>query len=135
MDQNLMHAPQSPLEKVQEQFENWRKNRKKRRPIPKSLWDSAIKLHGDYSIQQITKALRLNYTDFKKKIPRTKTSETIIESPPAFIDVDLSQYIPHAPEYSIELENTKGSKMKISMKGQGIIDVLDSINYFWKHCK
>ena len=104
MDQNLLPAPQSPLERVQKQFEDWRKSRKKRRPIPKSLWDSAIKLHGDYSIHQITKALRLNYTDFKNKIFKIKkTPKAITESPPSFIEMDLNQCLLQT-EYSIELD-------------------------------
>lgn len=54
------------MEELRNQFETWRKTRQQRAPIPDALWRAAVSLSKDYSILQISKALRLNYNDLKK---------------------------------------------------------------------
>jgi hypothetical protein len=64
----------------------WRETRRSRKPIPKKLWEAAAALCDDYTINQISKALRLNHTVLKKHIQSIKSgylSETV--SQPTFI--------------------------------------------------
>jgi hypothetical protein len=104
---------QSQMKKVQQQFENWRKNRKsKRNPIPEYLWGAATRLDGEYSICEIAKALRLEYRKLKCKILEAREKKT--ESAPAFIQLNIPEPHPRQTEWSIEMENTDGTKMKIS---------------------
>ena len=104
---------QSQMKKVQQQFENWRKNRRsKRSPIPEYLWESAVGLHGEYSIYEIAKTLRLDYSKLKCKILNVPKKMT--ESTPAFIQLDIPGPQPGQNEWSIEMENMDGTKMKIS---------------------
>ncbi|MBU0545676.1 hypothetical protein KKA13_00265 [Patescibacteria group bacterium] len=113
---------QSQMKKVQQQLENWRKNRKsKRTPIPDSLWEAAIGLHGEYSTYEIVKALRLNSRKLKCKI--LNASEKKAESTPAFIQLDIPGPQPRQSEWSIEMENVDGAKMKISGTGSEMPDI------------
>jgi len=104
---------QSQMKKVRQQFENWRKNRRSRRsPIPEYLWEAAVGLHDEYSTYEIAKALRLNSGKLKCKI--LNAPEKKAESTPAFIQLDMPGPQPRQNEWSIEMENVDGAKMKIS---------------------
>lgn len=113
---------QSQIKKVQQQFKNWRKNRKsKRSPIPENLWEAAIGLHGEYSTYEIAKALRLNSRKLKSKI--LNSPEKKAESTPAFIQFDIPEPQPGQSEWLIEMENVDGAKMKISGTGSEMPDI------------
>lgn len=68
MKQKVKTGCQSRLNDVKQAFSEWRKKRKHRTPIPPVLWDAAVNLSREYSINQISKALHVNYTAFKKAI-------------------------------------------------------------------
>ena len=120
------------LKKVQAKFESWRKTRKSCGPIPESLWDAAISLAGSYSVHQISKGLRLNHTAVKDRveisrniIPEEGPQTTFVELPP------LNQPMP-IEEFSLDLENKAGAKMKIHVKGHTDIDLLALTQTFWR---
>ena len=120
------------LKKVQGQFSNWRKTRKSRGPIPEALWDAAISLAGSYSLHQISKGLRLNLTALKDRveisrnvIPEEAPQTTFVELPP------LHQPMP-IEEFSLNLANKAGAKMKIHVKGHTDIDLLGLTQTFWR---
>jgi len=120
------------LKKVQAKFESWRKTRKSCGPIPESLWDAAISLTGSYSVHQISKGLRLNHTAVKDRveisrniIPGEAPQTTFVELPP------LNQPMP-IEEFSLDLENKAGAKMKIHVKGHTDIDLLALTQTFWR---
>ena len=57
------------LDSVKYQFKIWRETRKKRNEkIPDELILSAGKLIGSYSLNEISKSLRMNQHDFKKRL-------------------------------------------------------------------
>ena len=122
----------SPLESVQYQFEKWRETRKKRRePIPENLWAAATGLYNQYSINQISRALHLNYMDLKKRIPGQKSgSKKKRLSSPFFVELDWQDNFP-ASECVIEMENGSGSKMRMSFKGRADLDLLELGKAFW----
>ncbi len=123
---------QKPIpKKVQAQFAAWRKIRKSRGPIPETLWDAAISLAGSYSIHQISKELRLNYTALKDRvkasrnaIPKKAPQATFVELPPLIQPVPIE-------EFSLDLENEVGAKMRIHVKGHTGIDLLVLTQTFW----
>jgi len=66
-------ANESPtLEQIQQQFELWRQTREKRCLIPEKLWQAAELLYPEYFLYHISKILRLNYTDLKRRIGEHK---------------------------------------------------------------
>ncbi len=123
---------QKPIpKKVRGQFAAWRKTRKNRGPIPGALWDAALSLAGAYSIHQISKELRLNYTALKDRveashnlIPDKAPQATFVELPA------LNQPMP-IEEFSLDLENEAGAKMRIHVKGHTGIDLLALTQNFW----
>jgi len=113
---------QSQMKKVQEQLENWRKNKSSRgSTTPKHLWEAAVKLHGEYSVYEIARDLRLGYNKLKSLI--SEASKTKTESTPAFIQIEIPAPQSKQNEWTIEMENVDGSKMKISGSGLQMLDV------------
>ena len=152
--ENITALP-SPLESIRYQFEQWRKSRKNRRErIPENLWSAAVRLRDQYSVNQISRTLRLNYTDLMKRIPTSlqsclsktaRSQGTHREkrkaytkrnrlSPAAFIEVDWQKGFPSS-ECIIEMEDTYGSKMRMSFKGHANLDLLELGKTFWSKGK
>jgi hypothetical protein len=129
-DNTVTTQTQPPIEHVRQKFETWRKSRDKRRPIPNALWDAAIQLHGEYGICQISKALRLNYSDLKRRI--LTASEKKADPSPAFIQFDFARQTAQS-EWSVELENKDGTKLKISAKSSSLPDVMQLSHNFLRN--
>jgi hypothetical protein len=64
------------IQKTVEQFNQWRRTKKHREPIPPDLWKAAAKLSHDYSTTYIAKVLRLNYGDLKAHIEKLRSNQT-----------------------------------------------------------
>jgi len=120
-----------PLEQVQEQFEHWRRSRGKRGAIPDALWQAAIMLFPDYGLHRISKALRLNYTDLKHRVNACQsTCEQSDVSTAGFIELGLSDAMRPA-ECIIEMADQKGASMRMYLKGEAGIDLLELGKAFW----
>jgi hypothetical protein len=132
MKQEILSTTNRPsLEEVTNQFQNWRKTRKKRTAIPKELWQAAIDLSRDYPINIISKTLGLSYTDLKRRIKasgelRADNQNNVI---PHFVEFDLSTAV--SMECIVEMENPKGNRMKIHFKGCICSNLLELAKAFW----
>ncbi len=123
-------SKEKQLEAVQTQFSDWRKNRKGRRDrIPESLWDAAASLADGFSVNELSKTLRLNHSSLKERVetlqngpPEEPCLTTFIEFPPLNSPADST-------EVSLELEKA-GAIMKVHAKGH--IDVLSLVQTFWR---
>jgi len=125
-------ANESPaLEQVQQQFKYWRSTRGKRCPIPGELWRAAESLYPEYSLYHICKALGLNYTDLKGRVQQKQTVFTPSTiSSAQFIELGLGDRLP-AAECLVEMQNSKGAKMRMHFKGNAGLDLLELSKIFW----
>jgi hypothetical protein len=62
-------APDFTLDELSERIETWRQTRKKRRPMPEYLWQTAASLSKKLSIQQVSKGFWHNAP--KRGIPES----------------------------------------------------------------
>ena len=108
---------QPTLEAVQELFDRWREDKGGRDPIPEALWEAAVLLSTKYSINTISKQLRLNYNDLRARAKGHVPDST------AFIEfAGLSSV-----HYTIEMERP-GERMKIT----GNCNVVELVREFWR---
>jgi hypothetical protein len=125
-------ANESPaMKQVQQQFEYWRRTRKKRCAIPGKLWRAAESLYPEHSLYHISKALRLNYLDLKGRIDGKQ-----IDSIPSTINaaefIELKLDSPMQPsECFVEMEDSFGAKMRMHFKGGAGLDLLELGRMFW----
>ncbi|MFL7867416.1 MAG: hypothetical protein AB8I58_01245 [Anaerolineales bacterium] len=124
------------LESVRQQFERWRETKKSpRESIPEHLWEAASKLHSKYPLSRISKALRLNHTDLKKRTSGQKANRRAKKkSWPLFVELDRVDSFT-ASECMVEMEDAFGSKMRMRFKGKADLDLLELCRAFWKRGK
>jgi len=120
------------IEQVRNRFEVWRRGHAGRRPFPQELWSEAARLAQEYGVYRIAKALRLSYDSLKHHVPasaaraakRKKTAAKFVELLPWSSDL--------LPECSLELENARGAKMKIQLKGAAMGELSNVTRLFWR---
>lgn len=107
------------MKKVKSEFEKWRKKKKsKSEAIPENLWEAAINLHGEYKVSEISKELSLAGGTLRKRILETKEKKTT--QVPTFIELEILKPEQKHTNWSIEMENTNGEKLKINGNGLAI---------------
>lgn len=125
------------LEKVQEQFFEWRKHRKFGVRIPESLWSQALSLCDTYSVGKITRSLGLSWEGFQKRLCKSrglpyqpkKSKCKFSASPPPFIELKVSEPKLCNPSPStlspclIELANPAGCSLRIYASAVSLLDI------------
>ena len=119
------------LETARTQFENWRSGKKSpREPIPRNLWETAIELSYKYSINKVSKCLRLNFTDLKKRIYGKEYRSVTQRQPEMFIELPWEKAGVQS-ECIIEMQDQSGCRMKMCFRGETRLDLLELGKSFW----
>ena len=119
------------LQQLNGRFEDWRRTRRARSPIPEPLWAAAAQLARSHGVCQTAQVLRLEYKKLKqlsdgeasgKSVRRRRAPATFMElvSPPAA-----------AAECVIELEGPRG-KLRIQWKGATAPDLAGLSRVLWE---
>lgn len=106
------------IETVREQFEHWRRTRKKRAAIPDHLWASAIELSARHSVYKIARNLRLNSSDLQKRIQRIHAEPVPEPFQSNFIRLDIDRS--GTVEFTIEMSHRNGASMKAHIKNSSL---------------
>jgi hypothetical protein len=125
------------LEEVKQAFAEWRKERKHRTPIPRALWDAAVKLSRQYSVNHISKALHLNYTELKKRFQRPRSGKSLSNSESRRIDMPGATFVEleaNQPLWSgvsvIEMVKPDGCRMRMQVQGESSYVLLELVKSF-----
>ena len=115
------------MEELRQQFESWRNTHAHRWRIPETLWTSAVKLARQHGLARTAKALHLDYTKLKALVSGNSSAKRK-EVSPAFVELLTADQL---PECVVELENARGKKMRIHLRGVGAPDVALLSRIFW----
>jgi len=121
MDVTAPADPQPSLEQVRAQFEQWRRNRGKRRAIPESLWEAAVSLYPAHSLNRISRTLGLDYTKLKHHVH----PDTSLPVEAAFIELGLAG---PAAACTVEMRHRNGSMIAQGVNGP---DLMKLARLFW----
>ena len=116
------------MEELRQEFESWRSTHTHRSRIPETLWASAVKLSRQHGLHRTAKALRLDYTKLKALAGGNSAGKR--KETPAFVEL-LSPPASSSPECVVELENARGKKMRIHLRGVTAPDVALLSRIFW----
>ena len=120
----------NPLEQLHDRFELWRRDHPGRHPLPQQLWSAAASLAQQYGVYRSAKALRLGYDSLKQHMPGAVAGE---KRPKAPRFVELLPLSPSAvPECCVVLENARGAKIKIQLKGAAVGELPNLTRLFWR---
>ena len=112
MPQQQTAIPVDLLE-LSQRLEQWRSEHSTRSRLPESIWVAAVEMAQRHGLHRTTKALRLDYTGLKKRMPALAQSACPV--PPAFLE--LLAPAPAGPtECVVEWESARG-RMRVAMKG------------------
>jgi len=122
------------LEAVRRRFEQWRRTRSGRSPIPEPLWDAAVKMAGAYGLHRTAKALRVNYYSLKKRMDREATAA--VGSPKEDASTAFIELAPPVRagscECTMELEAADGAKMRVHLTGAATPDLATLSRSFYR---
>jgi hypothetical protein len=137
-DKSVSHLENKPaispsLEEVCTRFKTWRRAKKPCSSIPKCLWAAAVEVCKEQPIYRVSQALRLNYTELKRRVAQTKSVSDRQQGPKRnFVELSLPGMDARAVLYSIEIESVRGSKLKMSFAGKcRDLDPLELAKVFW----
>ena len=99
---------QGKMQAVTVLFDQWRSTRKKRDRIPESLWEAAADLSPSYSTCQISKTLRLDFNELKRRI-RDRSHRA---APREFVELKVERLFSTA-QCLIEVRSPAGFELKI----------------------
>ena len=142
------------LEAGRRRFEQWRRTRQGHSRIPERLWTSAVRLAGAYGLCKTARTLGLDYNALKKRIHAAdpheqtvvgqkmvsaKTARQVVTGQPLTVGpasaMAFVELVPSGPTCSseciVELEDLRGAKMRIQVKGAGVPDLAALSRSFW----
>ncbi len=133
---SLISAPtvKPTLGLIRNQFEAWRKTRRRRCRIPEALWKAAVEQCKEHSICAVSAALRLNYDALRSRVAMSRDSDLVVGQGPDFGFVKLDLGAPIIPsECLVEMEAPNGAKMRMSFRGAPRdFDPVELSRAFWR---
>ena len=122
------------LEAVAKHFAHWRRKKTNGERIPEELWNHALTLLETYGISQVSRTLRLSYTelDKRRKISEAGRSRQGSGDDTAFVEIDRA-LVDQAAEPAdgavwMELERPDGLRLRIRPSHRG--DMLTLLERF-----
>ena len=112
---------------VRTRFEEWRKNRQGKSPIPDELWSAAAELARKDGVSRTAAELRLD----GGKLKRLMGAKATLRKPvPTFVELLTPRAI-SIPECTIELEGRHGT-VRIQLKGASASDLAALSRALWE---
>ncbi len=119
------------LEELDERFKQWRCARTRGTRIPEDLWSAAVDLAREQGVNRTARALKLDYYDLKKRLQCAASAACAPQAQPAFVEW-LTPAAMGSSECRVELENRRGAKMRIELKGGEVAASLERLSRsFW----
>jgi hypothetical protein len=112
MPQQQTAIPLDLLE-LSQRLEQWRSEQPARARLPESIWSAAAELAQRHGLHRTAKALRLDYTGLKKRMPAV--TQAAGPAPPSFLEL-LAPAAAGPAECVVEWESARG-RMRVAMKG------------------
>ena len=102
----------SGIEAVRTEFEDWRRGRARKSPIPDELWSAAIDAARKEGVNRTAQQLRLDAGKLKRLLVAADGRGRRAARKPRFVEL-IAPAPASTPECLIEFESASGSKMRI----------------------
>ena len=105
----------SGIEAVRTEFEDWRRGRARKSPIPDELWSAAIDAARKEGVNRTAQQLRLDAGKLKRLLIAADGRGRRVARKPRFVEL-IAPAPASTPECLIEFESAGGGKMSIHWK-------------------
>jgi|GraSoiStandDraft_27_1057306.scaffolds.fasta_scaffold83838_2 hypothetical protein len=129
MSTKVSRAPVD-LQDVHRDFEHWRRTRQAGARIPASLWSAAVAVARRYGVSRTARALHLEQRKLKH-LANAETSAPRAAAAPAFVELLAPQPATESAECSIEVEGPRGGRLRISLRGMPVPDLVALSRVVW----
>jgi hypothetical protein len=130
-NKSVLGTEQHQLEQLRDRFEVWRGDHPGRPRLPGELWSEAATLAQQCGVYRTAKMLRLSYDSLKQHVQVGGHARGQAARKPRF--VELRPLTSAAlPVCSVELENVRGAKIKIELKGGAVNELPNLARLFWR---
>jgi hypothetical protein len=121
------------LEQIERRFRRWRESRKRGEHIPVALWAAAVGLTKEHGLHRIAQELRVDYDGLKKRLEHAGGAARAGEVDTRFVELFAAPASTAAGvcECAVELENTRGAKMRVELNGNGLGGLAGLCSAFW----
>lgn len=123
------------LEEVRERFTHWRETRSRGEHIPRMLWAAAVGVARERGLQVVARELRVDSDLLKKRLEQSGGALPASSMGTQFVELALAparQPGAQIPcECVLELENTRGAKMRVELNGNGLAGLAGLCSVFW----
>ncbi len=102
------------LLQLSQQLEEWRRTHPPRTRLSEPMWASAVEMAQRHGLHRTAKALRMDYTRLKERLPVT-AQRPPRAAPPGFLEL-LTAPATGPAECVVELESARG-RMRVALKG------------------
>jgi hypothetical protein len=123
-------AHPSPLDRVHQRFERWRRTRQRRSPIPDALWALALKAARAHGLHRTARTLRLNQTALTQRLRAAGGPAGGSSARATFVEL-LPMPAAGGPACTLELETARGAKLRIHLQGIAPPDLAALCRAFW----
>lgn len=106
-------TPTVTLEEAKTRFEEWRRNRKGKAPIPDELWAAAAEVARREGVSRTSTGLRVEWNHLKRRMA-ADSGASPKPAPPRFVEL-VAPRGESLPECVIELEGRR-AKLRIQLK-------------------
>jgi hypothetical protein len=126
-------AVPADLQELSGRFEDWRRTRRGKLPIPEPLWLAAAEAARSHGVCQTAQALRLEYKKLKQLTDGAAGHKPVrrrrAPTPTTFVELAPAPTV--AAECVIELEGPRG-KLRIQWKGTTAPDLAGLSRVLWE---
>lgn len=131
MRQHKALAAKPTMEEVRKKFDEWRRTKEyASSPIPTSLWDAAVELAQAHSLYEISKSLRLDHNQLKRRVQdHGSPGQSPAVCAPQFVELKVAAM---SSDCTIEGERADGARMRLSVKGAMDPHLVEIAKAFWR---
>jgi hypothetical protein len=99
------------VSRLRQRIEHWRSGREIGKRMPERLWRAAREVAREHGLAPTSRLLKLDYYTLKKRL------EAVVIAKPAFIELGRLPNAGGQGEWSIEVEEQRGRKVRVQYKG------------------
>ena len=126
------------LRALEREFKAWRRKRRRGMRIPETLWTSAVSASRVHGLWRISKRLTLDYYALRKRSKAQANGGAAVESregttvTPAPQFVELPWAVKPKPECLLELEDGRGTTLRVGLSGDGVQQLETAARLLWE---
>jgi transposase-like protein len=113
----------TPLSLTRRLLDQWRKRQRGRKRLPREFWAKAVTLAREHGINKTARTLGVKYESLKKHLEARPAASGPATAGPEFLELVPGTMVPSSLECTIELEDSRGGKMRMQVKGASIADL------------